>query len=79
MKKFKNLKTVSQKEWLRKTERDPFIKLRDKEGFRSRAAFKLIEMDDKYKILPNSHHIVELGSAPGILNNVSNQKVAGHK
>lgn len=76
-KKFKTLKTPSQQQWLRKTERDPYIKLRDKKGYRSRACFKLIEMDDKFHILPNSHQIVELGSAPGSWTQVIAERCTG--
>ncbi len=51
--------------WLRRQLKDPFVKKAQKSGFLSRAAFKLIEIENRYKVITKSHNILELGSAPG--------------
>lgn len=58
-------RTVSQKIWLERQLNDPYVKEARKLGYRSRAAFKLIEIDDKYKFLKPGGRIVDLGAAPG--------------
>ena len=58
-------KTLSQNLWLNRLKKDRFVKLSKKEGFRSRAAYKLIEIEKKYKIIKKNSNIVDLGSAPG--------------
>jgi 23S rRNA (uridine2552-2'-O)-methyltransferase len=58
-------RTVSQKIWLERQLNDPYVKEARKLGLRSRAAFKLIEIDDKYKFLKPGGRIVDLGAAPG--------------
>lgn len=51
--------------WLERHINDPFVNLAKQKGYRSRAAFKLEEIDNKFSILKNSHAIVDLGCAPG--------------
>ncbi|WP_051091316.1 RlmE family RNA methyltransferase [Methylopila sp. M107] len=51
--------------WLDRQLNDPYVQAAKREGFRSRAAFKLIEIDDKYKLLKPGQKIVDLGAAPG--------------
>ncbi|HUR43161.1 MAG TPA: RlmE family RNA methyltransferase, partial [Aestuariivirga sp.] len=58
-------RTVSQKIWLERQLNDPYVKEARKLGYRSRAAFKLIEIDDKYRLLKPGGRIVDLGAAPG--------------
>lgn len=58
-------RTVSQKIWLERQLNDPYVAEARKQGYRSRAAFKLIEIDDKYKFLRSGGRIVDLGAAPG--------------
>ena len=58
-------RTVSQKNWLERQLNDPYVQEARKQGYRSRAAFKLIEIDDKYKFLKSGGRIVDLGAAPG--------------
>ena len=53
------------KNWLRKKKKDPFFKKSRIEGFRSRSAFKLIEMNKKFKFLKNNLSVLDLGSCPG--------------
>ena len=66
MKKFKNKKlTASSKNWISRQFSDPYTKLAKQKGYRSRSAFKLIEINEKFKFLKNNLNIVDLGSAPG--------------
>jgi 23S rRNA (uridine2552-2'-O)-methyltransferase len=68
-------RTVSQKLWLERQLNDPYVHEAKKLGFRSRAAFKLSEIDDKYKFLKPGGHVVDLGAAPGGWSQVSAQLV----
>ena len=51
--------------WLERQLNDPYVAQARREGFRSRAAFKLIEIDDKHKLFKPGQRIVDLGAAPG--------------
>ena len=53
------------KNWINKQKRDIFVRRSKVEGYRSRAAYKLIEINEKFKILKNGISLVDLGSAPG--------------
>lgn len=64
LKKAKRLKKSSQK-WLLRQINDPFVERAKLEGWRSRAAFKIIEVDEKYKIFKKGKVVVDLGAAPG--------------
>ena len=68
-------RTVSQKNWLERQLNDPYVQEARKQGFRSRAAFKLIEIDDKYKFLKPGGRIVDLGAAPGGWSQVAVKRV----
>jgi len=63
--KSKKKRTVSQKKWLERQLNDPYVARAKREGMRSRAAYKLIEIDDKYRLLKPGGRIVDLGAAPG--------------
>ena len=58
-------RTPSQKAWLERQLNDPYVAEARKLGYRSRAAFKLIEIDDKYRLLKPGQRVVDLGAAPG--------------
>ena len=58
-------RTASQKRWLERQLNDPYVARAKREGYRSRAAFKLIEIDERFKILKPGQRIVDLGAAPG--------------
>ena len=64
LKKAKRLKKSSQK-WLLRQINDPFVERAKLEGWRSRAAFKIIEVDEKFKIFKKNKVVVDLGAAPG--------------
>lgn len=53
------------KRWFQKHVKDPFVKKANREGVRSRAAYKLIEIQDKRKIIKPGDIVIDLGSAPG--------------
>ena len=61
----KKNRTVSQKRWLERQLNDPYVARARREGLRSRAAYKLIEIDDKYRLLKPGGRVVDLGAAPG--------------
>ncbi len=58
-------RTVSQTRWLERQLNDPYVARAKREGYRSRAAFKLIEIDERFKLLKPGQRIVDLGAAPG--------------
>jgi cell division protein FtsJ len=62
--KNKNLK-ASSKNWISRQSSDQYARLAKKEGYRSRSAFKLIEINKKFNFLKNNLNIIDLGSAPG--------------
>lgn len=51
--------------WLQRQLNDPYVALARKEGYRSRAAYKLIELDDKFHFLKAGKTVLDLGAAPG--------------
>lgn len=51
--------------WLQRQLNDPYVKRAKAEGFRGRAAFKIMELDDKYRFLVPGARVVDLGCAPG--------------
>ena len=63
--KTKKNRTISQKRWLERQLNDPYVARAKREGLRSRAAYKLIEIDDKYRLLKPGARVVDLGAAPG--------------
>jgi 23S rRNA (uridine2552-2'-O)-methyltransferase len=58
-------RTPSSRAWLERQISDPYVARAKREGFRSRAAYKLAEIDDKYRLLRPGAHVVDLGAAPG--------------
>ena len=58
-------RTASSTRWLTRQLNDPYVKAAKDAGWRSRAAFKLIELDQKYALLKNAKRVVDLGVAPG--------------
>ena len=53
------------KNWINKQKKDIYIRKSKTEGYRSRAVYKLIEIDEKFKILNNAISVIDLGAAPG--------------
>ena len=56
---------MKSKDWLNRHKRDFYVKKAKKQGYLSRAAYKLIEIENKFHIVTNSNNILELGAAPG--------------
>jgi 23S rRNA (uridine2552-2'-O)-methyltransferase len=58
-------RSASSRAWLTRQINDPYVARAKREGFRSRAAYKLAEIDDKYHLLKPGARVVDLGAAPG--------------
>ncbi len=65
------------KAWMQEHLNDPYVKLAQKDGYRARAAYKLMEIDDKDKLIKPGMTIVDLGSAPGSWSQVAVQRLKG--
>jgi 23S rRNA (uridine2552-2'-O)-methyltransferase len=65
----------SSRRWLQRQLNDPYVARAKREGFRARAAFKLIEIDDKYRLLKTGTRVVDLGAAPGSWSEVAAERV----
>jgi 23S rRNA (uridine2552-2'-O)-methyltransferase len=66
---------LSSKLWLERQLNDPYVAQARREGYRSRAAFKLIEIDDKYRLLKPGMIVVDLGAAPGGWSQIAAKRV----
>ena len=64
VKKKRGLKTSSRR-WLERHLNDPYVRRATAEGMRSRAAYKLMEIDDRYRLLAPGMRVIDLGAAPG--------------
>jgi 23S rRNA (uridine2552-2'-O)-methyltransferase len=65
----------SSKEWLRRHVSDPYVRKARQEGYRSRAAYKLLEIDQKHSLFKPGMTVLDLGAAPGGWSQVAAQKV----
>ncbi|SRR5579885_823996 len=68
-------RTASSREWLLRQLNDPYVRRAKSEGYRSRAAYKLIEIDDKARFLRRGARVVDLGAAPGGWSQVAASRV----
>jgi 23S rRNA (uridine2552-2'-O)-methyltransferase len=68
-------RTPSSRAWLERQISDPYVARAKREGFRSRAAYKLAEIDDKYRLLRPGTRVVDLGAAPGGWSEVAARRV----
>jgi 23S rRNA (uridine2552-2'-O)-methyltransferase len=66
---------TSSTRWLQRQLNDPYVAAAKREGFRSRAAYKLIEIDERYRLLQPGAVVVDLGAAPGGWTQVAVQRV----
>ncbi len=69
-------RTPSSTRWLERQLNDPYVVAARSAGYRSRAAFKLIELDDRFGFLKPGHRVVDLGAAPGGWTQVAVERVA---
>ena len=68
-------RTTSSTRWLQRQLNDPFVKEARLQGYRSRSAFKLLEIDNKFNLLKKGHNVLDLGCAPGGWCQVAAKKV----
>src|SRR5437764_12301302 len=67
-------RSLSSRRWLERQLNDPYVARAKREGYRSRAAYKLIEIDDKYRLLRKGARVVDLGAAPGGWSQVAGER-----
>ncbi|MBN9031114.1 MAG: RlmE family RNA methyltransferase [Rhizobiales bacterium] len=67
---------ASSRRWLERHINDPYVQRAQLEGYRARAAFKLLEIDEKHQILKGARRIIDLGAAPGSWSQIA-AKVTG--
>src|SRR5206468_3903686 len=65
----------SNKQWLRRHVTDPYVRKAKEQGYRSRAAFKLLELDQREKLFRPGATVVDLGAAPGSWSQVAAARV----
>jgi 23S rRNA (uridine2552-2'-O)-methyltransferase len=68
-------RSLSSKLWLERQLNDPYVARARREGLRARAAYKLIEIDDKHRLLKPGVRVVDLGAAPGSWSQVAAKRV----
>ena len=67
------------KNWINKQKRDIYVRQSKIDGYRSRAAYKLIEIDEKFKIFKNGISVIDLGAAPGSWSQYASKKIKSGK
>ncbi|XP_034567579.1 rRNA methyltransferase 2, mitochondrial [Notolabrus celidotus] len=70
-----NSKTPAEQRWLQRQLKDPYVKASHQQHFRCRSAFKLLEIDDKFRLLEPGYSVVDCGAAPGAWSQVAVQRV----
>ena len=70
-------RSKSSSKWLKEHFDDHYVKLAQQRGYRSRACFKLLEMDEKFKLLKRGMNVIDLGAAPGGWSQVLSQRIGG--
>lgn len=68
-------KTPAEQRWLQRQRRDPYVKASHALNFRCRSAFKLLEIDDKFRVLQAGYSVVDCGAAPGAWSQVAVHRV----
>ncbi|WP_095081652.1 23S rRNA (uridine(2552)-2'-O)-methyltransferase RlmE [Pseudomonas sp. Irchel s3h17] len=63
--------------WLKRHVNDPYVKQAQKDGYRSRASYKLLEVQEKYKLIRPGMSVVDLGAAPGGWSQVASRLIGG--
>jgi 23S rRNA (uridine2552-2'-O)-methyltransferase len=71
-------RTLSSRTWLERQMKDPYVARAKREGFRSRAAYKLAEIDDKYRLLKPGARVLDLGAAPGGWSEIAARRVGAN-
>ena len=70
-------KHKSNPQWIRRHVTDPYVKAATQRGYRARSAFKLIEIDDKERLLRPGAVVIDLGAVPGSWCQVARERLAG--
>jgi 23S rRNA (uridine2552-2'-O)-methyltransferase len=68
-------RSLSSQKWLERQLNDPYVARARREGYRSRAAYKLLEIDDKHRLLKPGQRVVDLGAAPGGWSQIAARRV----
>jgi len=71
-------RTPSSRAWLERQISDPYVARAKREGFRSRAAYKLAEIDDRYHVLKPGARVIDLGAAPGGWSEIAARRVGAN-
>ncbi|MDP9127843.1 MAG: RlmE family RNA methyltransferase [Pseudomonadota bacterium] len=75
--KAKRQRSASSRQWLQRHLNDPYVAAAKDEGYRSRAAFKLLQLDEQFHFLRGGLRVVDLGAAPGGWSQVTASKIGG--
>src|SRR5271154_1062984 len=71
----KSQRSESSRQWLQRQLNDPYVAAAQKEGYRSRAAYKFLQLDAQFHVLRKGLRVVDLGAAPGGWSQVVAQKI----
>ncbi|UPG71371.1 RlmE family RNA methyltransferase [Roseomonas gilardii subsp. gilardii] len=71
-------RTTASQRWLERQINDPYVRAAKAAGWRSRAAFKLLELDERFKLLKPGQRVVDLGAAPGGWTQVALKAIGDH-
>lgn len=70
-------RSAASQRWLTRQLNDPYVQAAKQQGWRSRAAFKLLELDDRFHLISQGARVVDLGAAPGGWTQVAVRRGAG--
>ncbi len=70
---------ISSTRWLQRQLNDPYVKMAKAAGYRSRAAYKILEIHDKYKVFSKGQIVVDIGAAPGGWSQIAAEKISATK
>src|SRR5580704_6674336 len=73
----KSQRSESSRRWLQRQLNDPYVAAAQKEGYRARAAYKLLQLDEQFRLLRPGLRVVDLGAAPGGWSQVVVEKTGG--
>ncbi len=76
--KRKNNRTESSRQWLQRQLNDPYVKQAQIDGYRARAAYKLLQLNEQFKLIKPNMRVVDLGAAPGSWCQIA-AKIVGEK
>ena len=68
-------RSASSQRWLRRQLNDPYVQEAQRRGYRSRSAFKLLQLDQKFDLFKKGHYVIDLGAAPGGWTQVASDRI----